>query len=441
MRAKIVVISSHFLSPFIEKAVARLKPDCDLVLTTYDNFKHIPSVYDAYAEEADGFLVSGRMAKSAIKAVPHTITRPIVSFQVDLEGLYKTILDIIIDNKEQKLDRILMDFMVFIHENDSAEDFMKRIKSKEFISKLNNRIEHTSAKEMLQVENEMVEHIVQAYEEHTVDMVICQFTNIIPMLEEHHIPYTYPFPSDLTLSSLFRELYVKIEMNHLLANRSTVVHISPRSSECITPENMELLHSSIEAFLRENLIESMIQKQEDGYILFTTAQVLDSITDHYRSCQLNGYLESTLPFECSVGYGIGTTLNDALVNSEHAAREARFAGHSFIKNENGDLIGPLGSEKRIVIENTSSQNVIRIAKQCKLSTITIQKLISYQKLAGTNKVTTQDLASRFGVTIRNANRILQNLEKGKCARIAYTKTTNSKGRPVKVYELNFKPTS
>ena len=109
MRAKIVIISSHFLSSFIEEAVTRLKPDCDLILTTYDNFKHIPSVYDAYAEEADGFLVSGRMAKSAIRAVPHTITKPIVSFQVDLEGLYKTILDIIIKNKEQTLDRILME--------------------------------------------------------------------------------------------------------------------------------------------------------------------------------------------------------------------------------------------------------------------------------------------------------------------------------------------
>lgn len=81
MKAKIVIISSHFLASFIEDAVARLKPDYDLILTTYDNFKHIPSVYDAYAEEADGFLVSGRMAKSAIRAVPHTIKNQLCLFR------------------------------------------------------------------------------------------------------------------------------------------------------------------------------------------------------------------------------------------------------------------------------------------------------------------------------------------------------------------------
>ena len=37
----------------------------------------------------------------------------------------------------------------------------------------------------------------------------------------------------------------------------------------------------------------------------------------------------------------------------------------------------------------------------------------------------------------NANRILKNLEKGGYAKITCTQTTNIKGRPTKVYELNF----
>ena len=90
-----------------------------------------------------------------------------------------------------------------------------------------------------------------------------------------------------------------------------------------------------------------------------------------------------------------------------------------------------------MIENTFNRKCTYIAKKCKLSTITIQKLMTYQKLTGDNKVTTQELSSRFGVTIRNANRILQNLQKGGCASVVYTRTSNSKGRPTKVYELNF----
>ena len=40
-------------------------------------------------------------------------------------------------------------------------------------------------------------------------------------------------------------------------------------------------------------------------------------------------------------------------------------------------------------------------------------------------------------TVRNANRILKNLEKGGYAKITCTQTSNIKGRPTKVYELNF----
>lgn len=437
MKPKIVIISSLFLSGFIKETMERLKPDCELILTTYENFKQIPSVYDAYAEQADGFLVSGRVAKSAIEAVPHRIHKPLLSFQVDLEGLYKAMLDVIVANKQQKLDRLLMDFMVFLNEDNNAEAFLKNMASHEFIPKLNQQLDHTSVPDMLQVETKMADRIVKFYEEGKMDLVICQFSNIIPILEKHHVPYIYPYPSDFTLNTLFHELCAEIEMEHLLANRSTVIAVEPRKSEDITAENLAKIHIGLESFVKNHLLNSIIQEYGNGFVLFTTVQVLDSITNHYHSCTLSGHLSEMLPFECAVGYGIGTTLNDALQNSNHAVREARFSGHSFIKNDHGDLIGPLNSEKCIVIENSSNQNVIRIAKQCKLSTITIQKLFSYKKLTGTNKVTTQELASRFGVTIRNANRILQNLEKGNCAHIAYTKTPNSKGRPIKVYELTF----
>ena len=58
------------------------------------------------------------------------------------------------------------------------------------------------------------------------------------------------------------------------------------------------------------------------------------------------------------------------------------------------------------------------------------------KMNESDTITTQELASRLGGTIRNANRILHNMEKGGVARIAYARTTNTKGHPTKVYELH-----
>lgn len=437
MKPKIVVICSHYLYTPVKDAMERLKPDCELTLTTYDNFKHIPAVYDAFAEEADGFLVSGRMAKSAIEVIDHKIKKPIVSFQIDLQGLYKSILDVLIETNIHDFNRIIMDFMVPFTENCSAAAFLKGTKSSDFIQNINKQIADASAQEVAQIETKMADRIIQLYNNGQMDIVICQYTNVLPTLLEHHVPYLYPFPSDLTLTDLLHDLFVKIEMEKLLANRSTLLYVTPRRSASVSSDNLELLREELRAFFKENLMECMIQKHEHGFYAFTTVQILESITNHYTTCSLSGYLNAKLPFECAVGYGIGNTLADALQNSYHAVREARFAGHSFIKNDFGELIGPLDSENRMVIEQTSNKDTILIARKCKLSTITIQKLISYQKLTGTNKVTCQELSSRFGVTVRNANRILQNLLKGGYANVAYTRTQNSKGRPTKVYELNF----
>lgn len=436
MKPKIVVISSHYLSTPVKEAMERLKPDCELILTTYDNFKHIPTVYDTYAEEADGFLVSGPMAKSAIEVANHKIKKPITSFQIDLEGLYRSILDVLIEKNIYDFNHIIMDFMVPLTEQCNAATFLKSMKSPNFIQDINQYITNISAEEVVQIERETVNRIIQLYEEGQMDIVICQYTNILPALIEHQIPYLYPFPSDLTLTGLIHDLFVKIEMEALLINRSTVLYVIPRRSENESSGNLELLHEKLSAFFKENLIECMIQANEHGFCAFTTVQILESITSHYTACSLSGYLNANLPFECVVGYGIGNTLTEALQNSYHAVREAHFAGHSFIKNDHGELIGPLGSENRMIIEHTSNKDTALIARKCNLSTITIQKLISYQKITGTSKVTCQELASRFGVTVRNANRILQNLLKGGYAHIAYTRTSNSKGRPTKVYELN-----
>lgn len=437
MKPKIVVISSLFLAPFVRKATSRLNPDCELILTTYHNFKQIPAVYDTYVEQADGFLVSGRIAKKAIEIVPHKIKKPIVAFQIDTEGLYKSILDILVEKKDQDMHRIIMDFMLPVKGKSNAVDFLHTMSAQD-LDPLINVWPSQSPDQMADLELWMTNEIISLYQEGKIDVVICQFTNIIPSLEEHHIPYIYPFPSDRTLQFLLHELLVKIEMNQLLANRSTIIYTAPRKSDSICEENQSLLSNAIQEFIKDQLIDSIIQPYEDGFIVFTTVQILDSITDHYQICSLSEHLNNALPFECSVGYGIGSNLNDALLHATYALRESRFIGHSFIRNEQGDMIGPLSSEKRMIIENITNKNVIYIARKCNLSTTTIQKLISYQKLTGSNKVTTQELSTRFGVTIRNANRILQNLQKGGCAHIAYTQTSHSKGRPVKVYELDFK---
>lgn len=110
MKTRIIVITSHFLHNPIREILSRIKADCEIKLVTYDNFTNIPEVYDTYAADADAFLISGKIAMYAIKAVEHEIMRPMVSLDIDLAGLYKSILDLLLENRNQDLKRVVLDF-------------------------------------------------------------------------------------------------------------------------------------------------------------------------------------------------------------------------------------------------------------------------------------------------------------------------------------------
>ena len=149
------------------------------------------------------------------------------------------------------------------------------------------------------------------------------------------------------------------------------------------------------------------------------------------------YLNKYIDFDISIGYGIGINLEMAVNNAYTAQRESLLSGKSFVFTENGNLIGPLSSKECMVIENQAIYDIGKIAKNSSLSAITIKKIIAIIKINNSNMITTQDLSLHLKSTVRNANRILKNLEKSGYAKITCTQTTNTKGRPTKVYELNF----
>ena len=126
-------------------------------------------------------------------------------------------------------------------------------------------------------------------------------------------------------------------------------------------------------------------------------------------------------------------------NVQIASKEAKILGKSFVVDSNGNLIGPLNSEERMVIPSQSLPDISDIARRCSLSAMTIQKLLAIVQSNGSDKITTQDLAVRLETTVRNANRIMLNLCRGGIAHPVYTLTSHSRGRPIQVYALDFDP--
>lgn len=65
MKQKIVIITSKYLHPFVEKAFEDFKEDCTVTIADYTNFDHITDIYRKYEKTADGFMISGTTAMAS----------------------------------------------------------------------------------------------------------------------------------------------------------------------------------------------------------------------------------------------------------------------------------------------------------------------------------------------------------------------------------------
>lgn len=441
MKKKIVVITSHYFFEPIKAALKRLSLEADTTVVPYDNFEHIAKVYEQYAPEAAGFLVSGSSAKRAIELSCPKIDRPIVAFQVDSDGLYKDLLLLSLENREQDFSRVVMDFLLPQGKDYSVLDYLNRSEIDSVYAMNERWLDQTGTQEVGGAENAIMAKILELWTTKQMDMVICVYSSLVPALDALNIPYRCPLLSDHQLYNLIHQITAKIEIDALMDNLPAIIHIMPQHRSEFSPEDVQKMFRLSRQFLKDNLIECMEQETDHSLLLYTSIQTLKSITENYQSCLLSSYLHQHMEQNIVVGYGIGSTMKHAQDNVQTAVREAKFSGHSYIKDASGNLIGPLGNEIRMVIDTNAFPDVSQLARRCNLSTMTIQKLMTSVKQSGSDKVTTPELAKRFGITIRNANRILSNLKNAGVAVPIYTQTTNSRGRPVQVYRLDFTDSS
>ena len=437
MASKIVLITSHYLYQPTVDALNRIGVSPETEIIPYDNFTHIATVYDQYAEEADAFMVSGPSAKRAIEQSRSGKLKPITSFSVGPDAMYRDILRLVVDSPDQDLHRVAMDFLLPLDCGYSVADFLAFDDIDQVDGLILNWMSQTGTHDVGGAENIIMERILALWRKKEIDLVICQYSSIAPMLDTLGIPYRCPFPSDSHLKSMLQDIQARVELKHLHENLPAIIQIIPEGARKLAPEQLSALRQHVRQFTQDNLIECVEQDAGGSLVLITTMQVLQFLTNSFRSCRLSAYLETMLDFPVSIGYGVGATVPHAMSNVQVAVHEAKISGKSYIMDNNGNLIGPLSSDHRLVVSTNASWDVGALSKRCKLSTMTLQKLMAYVKNSGTDKITTQELAQRFDITIRNANRILTNLCKGGVATPVYTQTTHSRGRPVQVYELNF----
>ena len=437
MPVKLLFITSHYFYQPTVDALARLNLPCETTVMPYDDYRHIAELYGIYADQYDACLTSGIVAMNAIRQVyPHP-DKPLTYFQVSENGLHRDILKVILDTQSMDLSRIAVDFLVALGEGYSVADFLKIDELDHVYSQNMNLAHQIGTQSNRTVEHTVLEKITELWEDGAIDLVICQYSSIIPMLQQRGIPFRCPFVSDRRLNAIIQEVLVKLELASMHDNHPAIIQIFPRHNADVSADNIDALYGILQEYVSRNLIDCILQKNEFCCVVISSLRILRVLTDGFQKCHICTWLEEQMDFPVSVAYGIGTTVPHAMNNVQIASKEAKLLGKSFVVDSNGNLIGPLNSAQRMIIAANSLPDAADIARRCSLSAMTVQKLMVIAQSSGSNKITTQELAVRLDTTVRNANRIMLNLCKGNIAKPVYTQSTHSRGRPIQVYALDF----
>lgn len=436
MRAKIIVITSGYLHEFVRETLAEEDLDCDIQVLEYKNFYHATELYQEYEEQADGFMISGTALMTAVEKALPDHKKPIVSFEASAVGEYRLFLELFLENRWLDARRVLTDALIPLNEDATVDYFLHGMAPFRIKNRVLEWINGITLEEISGLEERITKRIIELWERKEIDCVICHYGSIIPILEEYGVPYRYSSPDRRDFLTYLKSLLSQIELRQLRENLNGVIAVAAVSEEgnAIPGEHLK---EALRAIKNDFALDVIIQEEGGYYYIFTTLRVIERMTDRFRRCSIRFALKK-YRINAFVGYGIGYNITIAKNNARDALKEAVFSKGCFVVDEEQKLMGPLDGESYFEVKVDASEKVFKTADRCKLSSITIQKILSIMEMTGSSQITQQNLAEHLGVTSRNAGRILGNLVKGGAASMVYTKSVTSKGRPVKVYELNLK---
>ena len=230
-KRKIIIITSKFLHVFVQHIIDELPLDCDVEIVEYKCFQDIKQIYQQYESTSDGFMLSGKAALAALEKALPDHRKPAVSFGSDLVSMYRLLLKHFVEQRTLRTDRVIFDFLLPIQENATVSYFLHDMDFPSTNTAVDNWLATLDIGRLSSIEEETSQKIIRLWEQNQFDLLICQYSSIIPVLEQHNIPYIYCYPEKEVFQSLVETLLAQIELSFFRENLPAAITISGTSSE------------------------------------------------------------------------------------------------------------------------------------------------------------------------------------------------------------------
>lgn len=436
MKITIGVIGPEKSIEYIKQAEEHIKEECEIIYLPYNKLSDIREIYLNNNKFLDGIIFSGELSQEILIKQVGAIDKPNDCFHVTKEDFYKSLFKISIGNRNLDFSRVYIDF---IFESNNYLGLKDVIDEKNF--------PYTMSPEMNDnIYDVIFEKHLSLWKSKKIDFSITRVSNIVHKLNENNIKNIFIFPSKEAIVGTFEKVIKEIKLIRLESNLIAVGNITIDNFDLVNQSldnNLELkhmlLHKALIEYNNKYNASFVMQKNSLGLEIFTSNGELKELTKDFTYCSLLNYLKTSLNFTVSIGWGIGNTIYEGRLNAQNANREANNNGGncSFVITEDECVIGPLNEEGCLKYSNAKDPYIEEISSKLNISSLNVQKIMSVINKLNTNELTADDLAFHLGITLRSSSRILNKLVENGAAKVSYLKQEKLRGRPKKVYMIDF----
>lgn len=442
---RIAVLATEYLKDYLQESIEKLHFECETEIFIYYNYVHIVDLYRQLESRFDGFITTGPVPMQTIRRSV-TDCKPISFFLCTDSNYYKMFFEVIYKYQDWNFEYGYFDFCDYLCPDQESKliEYLKNGTFKDWLDYNNQYMSKMTLEDMQESTKRKLEKHIRLWNSGKIKYSLSRMSPIMPQILEAGVNcYYISFSLDdiaVCFKQLSQEILVALLRNSQPASIDAVLASSghPKQDSLRDfQEQLKLLERLITAFNKKYMCDFITHETHLGFRISTNRKTVESITNGFTSCLLKEYIQKNGGFDICIGYGLGEDLSQAESAAVDASRESRISsGHpSYLLNLRRDLIRLSGAGSDISIQNEISPYIRELADRTGLSTLTIQKLITALKITGTDEVTTQDLSRILHITQRSANRFVSALVKSNLARVLYSRQTNTKGRPSKVYRF------
>ena len=443
-KLKIAMLAPAYFCEAVKEIDARyhtgISQKYDLHYLVCEDREKMRKVYEENCEEMDGFCVAGDFTKRMlIQLLGRATKRPIESLLARSSEYYQEFFRLIDRDRSLDLSRVFIDAAFWGGSSvpRTAADF---VRGNRMLGEIRSELLDKMTVEAIQnMDRLILERATEVYENGEADIFVCRAANAYPLLKEAGLPCSFVYPSADTIVSTLKLLASHISLRRLADDLPAAVCIRAAARgagvlESIDTDSLDIQKAIFE-YDRERLAGFVIRQIPGGCEVYTTRQMLRRMTEDQTSCELRRFITERFGVQVCIGYGFGQTITDARGHAYEACEISEKRGGSFLMADDGTLIGPLDEGATLSVGGSPSEGCVTAAQETGLSITTIQRIFSVTQVLGRDEMTTQELAAALKVTVANANRFLNALERAGFAKVISAKKSYSKGRPSRIYKL------